>query len=711
MELLIIDDEPNILVTLKAKLRKLYQITTAESGDVGLEIMRKEPERFHLILCDEKMPGMPGHEFASTIQDSPEFKHVFIIILSGVSGVIDVDGIQKALNWGQIYGLLCKPWNDAELYSLLNNARNQYETIAELERRALYDGLTKVFNRVTIEEVLNREIQRVERNEQPLSMILLDVDHFKKVNDQYGHDVGDDVLVTLAEVVGETIRKVDVLGRWGGEEFAVILPNTTSIGAWQMAEKIRKNIADYKFPRVGKVTVSLGVTSLQSIEDTGATLYKRTDEALYKAKDGGRNRSELLPVKKLLPTHLLNSVCIENIRCFEDLFLDLSGEGSLWNLFLGDNATGKTTILRSIAMGLCDETRAISLMKKVPGPLIRDGQTSGKITLKLVSDGKEKTITTLIVKIDHRETLAKVPKYFPWENIFVCGYGIHRSTSHTISTDRYELDQALKTLFGEDTMQNPEVVLLRQEGSFRIELREKLLHLLMLDPKNHEIELGKNGIEVTGPWGKKNLEVLSDGYRSTFKWLVDLFGWAIHAKRIDDFGDIEGIVLIDELEQHLHPHWQRQIVHLLKQQFPKIQFFATTHSPIIATSVGQISDESSKESVFHLGMEEDGSVRVRKVEESLKTLNVDQVLASYAFDYMIDRDPEVEAILKTASELAGKGETRTQAEEKRYQAIKAELKKILYNMDTTLIERDARQEFRREIKAQVKELEKKLGLS
>jgi len=162
----------------------------------------------------------------------------------------------------------------------------------ELQRLAITDNLTQAYNRTKYEEVIKREIERTKRSSTPLSIAMFDIDHFKKVNDAYGHDVGDYVLKTLSQIVKKKIRDIDYLIRWGGEEFIVIALDTDLRGTEMMAEKIRHAIGNYSFDKVGRVTVSFGVTQFKQ-EETEDSFIKRADDALYQAKEKGRNRVEV----------------------------------------------------------------------------------------------------------------------------------------------------------------------------------------------------------------------------------------------------------------------------------------------------------------------------------------------------------------------------------------------------------------------------------
>ncbi len=166
------------------------------------------------------------------------------------------------------------------------------DLIRELRFLADTDSLTGFYNRRKIEEILAKEIERSRRYGNPLSVLFIDVDNFKELNDTYGHKSGDEVLRRIAEIIKSELRRTDYVGRFGGEEFMVILPETDSQSAFRVAERIRKRVEREDF-KTGKVTVSVGVTELKEGDDLN-TLFNRVDRAMYLAKERGKNRSELL---------------------------------------------------------------------------------------------------------------------------------------------------------------------------------------------------------------------------------------------------------------------------------------------------------------------------------------------------------------------------------------------------------------------------------
>ncbi|HFB53767.1 MAG TPA: sensor domain-containing diguanylate cyclase [Sulfurimonas autotrophica] len=159
----------------------------------------------------------------------------------------------------------------------------------ELKQLATKDALTGIYNRYKINAKIEEEIKRADRYGEPFGLIMFDIDHFKKVNDTYGHDVGDYVLQELSRIILNNIRETDSFGRWGGEEFMLLLPYTSQEKIIEIAEKIRKTIQEHTFEDVKQITVSIGVTLYKKDEGI-SQLIKRVDTALYEAKSHGRNQ-------------------------------------------------------------------------------------------------------------------------------------------------------------------------------------------------------------------------------------------------------------------------------------------------------------------------------------------------------------------------------------------------------------------------------------
>lgn len=166
------------------------------------------------------------------------------------------------------------------------------ELAGRLEELATTDTLTGAFNRRKFNELVAAEVMRAQRYKQPFSLFILDIDHFKRVNDSFGHEVGDVVLVKIADVIRASMREVDILARWGGEEFVVLTPGARGHGSAEFAERIRSTVAAHAFPVAGSVTASFGVAEYAE-GDTADVLFSRADTALYAAKGNGRDRVEL----------------------------------------------------------------------------------------------------------------------------------------------------------------------------------------------------------------------------------------------------------------------------------------------------------------------------------------------------------------------------------------------------------------------------------
>lgn len=159
-----------------------------------------------------------------------------------------------------------------------------------IEELSVTDQLTQLHNRMYLENSFKTEIKRSKRYNHPFAIIMIDIDHFKEVNDTYGHDVGDNVLTKIAKILSDNIRETDIIGRWGGEEFLIICPHTTDTDAYILAEKIRMIVEASSFDVVGHKTCSFGVSVFDLNEESYKEVLKRSDEALYRAKKNGRNR-------------------------------------------------------------------------------------------------------------------------------------------------------------------------------------------------------------------------------------------------------------------------------------------------------------------------------------------------------------------------------------------------------------------------------------
>ena len=178
-----------------------------------------------------------------------------------------------------------------QLFSDLNTLKNELESKnTELNRLAVTDQLTGIYNRLKLDETLQNEAARYSRSGSSFGIIIMDIDHFKMINDTYGHPAGDAVLKSITRLLLSSTRNTDIIGRWGGEEFLIICPETDEEGIRELAEKLRRTIGDHNFPEIKTCTASFGATIFRDGDDI-TKLIKRTDEALYDAKNSGRNKA------------------------------------------------------------------------------------------------------------------------------------------------------------------------------------------------------------------------------------------------------------------------------------------------------------------------------------------------------------------------------------------------------------------------------------
>jgi energy-coupling factor transporter ATP-binding protein EcfA2 len=496
-------------------------------------------------------------------------------------------------------------------------------------------------------------------------------------------------------------------------------------------------------------------------------------KVLYELEDKLKETTESLDSNKtdyFWRNLVIAEIELKNIRCFESLKIIFTESDKLsdWFMVLGENAAGKTTLLRSIALGLCDQSDAAALKSFLSGDLVRDGADEGYIKIVLCNkdasqiplvrsqqlhrallsafptisklkalknalpeelgqpspypslseqivemierantedkldeliaiarqacpdnrslqnlDGDNHTntytITTTITKQSEKsETLTQKiePEIdFLWSDIFVCGYGANRTTQTYTNHEGYSTLDAVQSLFtSQVSFQDPEVVLRRRSEEVRKQIEQQLLKVMMLDDHDeYQFHYSDRGIEVDGPWGRQPLAALSDGYRSTSQWLLDFIGWSVHANRLTENGNIGGILLIDEIEQHLHPLWQRYFVQRLHEMFPNTQIIASTHTPLAASGVADI--ESGL--LVKLDRSPENGVQAKLInKEELYGKRADQVLTSEAFGLVTSRNLGSLTDIDRYSELLGRTR-RSQEEENELQELRDKLRDSL----------------------------------
>ena len=293
-KILIVDDAETNLMILSNLLAEEGEIISATDGAQAIALA--EADLPDLILLDVSMPGMDGYEVCRRLKSDIRTRDIPIVF---VTGRTEDNDQEKGLSLGAIDYIL-KPYSPLIVLARIRNhlaLQKAHQDLkianAELTRLATTDFLTGVWNRRRFMELGEAEVARVRRSGRCFGAVMMDVDHFKAVNDTYGHDAGDNVLRALAEACIDRLRNVDIVGRMGGEEFALILPETDPQGAKLTVERLREYLGELTIPVDSgtlNVTVSAGVTTVQDPKDSIEAALKRADAALYKAKDSGRNR-------------------------------------------------------------------------------------------------------------------------------------------------------------------------------------------------------------------------------------------------------------------------------------------------------------------------------------------------------------------------------------------------------------------------------------
>jgi len=334
--ILCVDDEEGVLQALQQQLDARFgsecEIALAQSGDDALELLDEleaEGEKVAVVIADQIMPGMKGVELLERVNARSPLTTK--ILLTGQAGL---DAVVAAINRANLNHYIPKPWDEANLHLAVENLLRQFRLMAEnriliddlkaknqallemnqeleakvsertselaeansrLAQLAVTDGLTGLYNHRHFHERLGLEVERSARTGLPMSLLMIDVDHFKHYNDTNGHPAGDDVLRQVARIMGDGRRANDFCARYGGEEFAIVLVDTDKLTAAQVAERLRERVAQTNFPNGdlqpgGKLSISVGVASLPDDAGDAEALVRAADKALYDAKAAGRNQ-------------------------------------------------------------------------------------------------------------------------------------------------------------------------------------------------------------------------------------------------------------------------------------------------------------------------------------------------------------------------------------------------------------------------------------
>ena len=285
-DVLVVDDDADKRMLLEVALgMEGYEVRTASNGRDALAAVESYPP--DLIVTDIMMPEMDGYELVRRIRQNPQTKFIPLILQTAARS--DADDERLGAEVGAL-GFITDP---TDLDLLLARARTLLDFKAHLDtwqEAAFTDHLSGLANRRRLERQLEREIERTSRYEHAFSLLLLDIDEFKKVNDTFGHVAGDEAIKLLSKTLQQGIRGIDLAARIGGEEFAIILTETPLDHAMEIAERLRLAIKRLQIPTVGSITVSLGVAEAPSCAKTAPALLASADAALYAAKGQGRDR-------------------------------------------------------------------------------------------------------------------------------------------------------------------------------------------------------------------------------------------------------------------------------------------------------------------------------------------------------------------------------------------------------------------------------------
>ncbi|MHB8880108.1 MAG: diguanylate cyclase [Thermodesulfovibrionales bacterium] len=300
---LLVEDDPIQARETEAILQQTgYEVIWAQDGINAIKLVKSsKPD---IILLDLILPGLDGYEVCRWLKLDESAKSIPVIMLTVKKDLSDkISGLHIGAD-----DYLPKPYNELELNariyaslrtkSLQDELRQKNKQLEELLDKVNYmaitDALTGLYNRRKFQDTLSGEFERAKRYKTPFSLIMLDIDLFKRINDNYGHSAGDAVLKEVSALITKSVREIDTASRFGGEEFMIILPNTDVPSAMVVAERMRESIAAFNFPEIaGRITASLGIAGMpdENVRNEDK-LIRCADIALYRAKQNGRNRTE-----------------------------------------------------------------------------------------------------------------------------------------------------------------------------------------------------------------------------------------------------------------------------------------------------------------------------------------------------------------------------------------------------------------------------------
>jgi two-component system cell cycle response regulator len=305
MRVLIAEDDPIGRRALEARLTKLgYEVTVASNGGEAWKLLAgDDPPK--LVVLDWMMPVLDGVEVCRRLKARPDGEFFYVVMLTAKDRKSDIvtgidagadDYVTKPFDAGELRARLRAGQRIVELEEQLVAAREA------LRQEAMHDPLTGLWNHSAVSDILGRELDRASRERRPLSVVMADIDRFKRVNDTFGHEAGDTVLVEISRRLCAGVRSYDAVGRYGGDEFVIVLAGCGRGCAAARGEQLRRSVAERGFNLGGRsvpVTISLGITvRTGSVRTTNDHFIRAADDALYAAKRAGRNRVEVTLVPR-----------------------------------------------------------------------------------------------------------------------------------------------------------------------------------------------------------------------------------------------------------------------------------------------------------------------------------------------------------------------------------------------------------------------------
>lgn len=310
LDILIVEDNGEVRINVKKMLSNIFNdnIDTAVDGLDGLEkyntFFKTHHKFYDIVVSDISMPNMDGIELSKQLTNINRSQ--IIIILSAHSEsekLVDLINIgiskfiQKPISSKNLIDVSISVLNiikyrkaNGENKELLDEVQSLKKENIIMEKKAMTDKLTQLHNRHFIDTYLEKEFLSSKRHKNKLSLILIDLDNFKNINDTYGHSKGDKVLINIASILKNFIRKSDIIGRWGGEEFIVVCKETDLNGAFHLANYLREKIEQADCDMCSNITASFGVTSIEKFDKTFNCIISKADKALYSSKNSGKNK-------------------------------------------------------------------------------------------------------------------------------------------------------------------------------------------------------------------------------------------------------------------------------------------------------------------------------------------------------------------------------------------------------------------------------------